>query len=88
MTGVFEQAHSDALPDLPFSLGHVAYGDDGTRWLVGGHDGALGPIYPLPYLVVGVAESRCANFDEEIIWADCRHWDRVDLVLGLILRCY
>jgi hypothetical protein len=43
-------------------------------------------VYTFNDLVIGVAETGCTDFDEDIVVADLRDWYLDDLVLFIVLQ--
>lgn len=78
--GVFEQQRSDTLADLPLLRRLLSDCYDRPDWLVGRRHRQWGFVDALEYLVVGVAESRCADLHEEVVVADFGNWDILQLV--------
>lgn len=78
--GVFEQQRSDTLINLPLLRRLLPDCHDRPHGFVGRCHRQRGFVDALEHLVVGVAESRCADLYEKVVVADFRNWDVLQLI--------
>lgn len=93
IAGMLEIEHANALANFPVIAGFAAERDDCTNGLMGWCQRQLRAVDTFVDLVVGVAETGCADLQEKVILAILRNRYFLDLVRLLklprisILRC-